>query len=61
MDIHKITLSEEEIEFRYTVQEVIDRLLYCKEYKDELIKFNEEFEIPKSVKMSHGPINFMKK
>ena len=60
MDIHKITLSEEEIKFRYTVQEVIDRLLYCKEYKDKLVNLNKEFEIPKSVKINYGPINFNK-
>ncbi len=58
MDLHKITLSEEEIKFRYLIQDVIDRVLYCPEYKEQLIKFNKDFEIPKTVKISYGPINF---
>jgi hypothetical protein len=60
MDIHKITLSEEEIKFRYTVQQVIDRLLYCPGYREKLAQFNEEFDIPNRYKNMYEPFNLKK-
>jgi hypothetical protein len=60
MDIHKITLSEEEIKFRYTIQEVIDRLLYCPGYREKLAQFNQEFNIPTRYKNMYEPFKFKK-
>lgn len=57
MDIHKITLSEEEIKLRYTVQEVIDRLLYCPSYREKLAMLNEKFEIPSRYKNMYKQFN----
>ena len=61
MDIHKITISEEELKFRYTVQEVIDRLLYCPGYREKIAEINREFNIPEKIKIIHEPLNFTKK
>ena len=58
MDIHKIQISEEEIRFRYTVQEVIDRLLYCPGYREKLANLNEEFIIPDKYRNIHEPLKF---
>lgn len=58
MDIHKITLSEEEIKFRYTVQEVIDRLLYCPGYREKIAEINKEFIIPERYRNFYEPSKF---
>lgn len=58
MDIHKITISEEEIKFRYTVQEVIDRLLYCPGYREKIAEVNKEFIIPERYRNVYEPSKF---
>lgn len=52
-----MTFNSEDEKKRY-MQEVIDRILYCQGFKEELDEIMKKHSIPKERKISHKAVDF---